>query len=169
MPSYVRQADMLTDSEIHASLRRLEDADYISEQVMAQNMSTLADELGEVDARLTKAVNSLNNEVYQLHSYIEPHLYNDDLQFFQTIYVGNLQVSDGGYITGNLTIGSGGSLTVDGSIMANNGVDIYDGTLFTPKITMGDEKEYTSHTLTINGTTLHGYILATQDLVLNSH
>lgn len=158
---------MLTDSEIHASLRRLEDADYISEQVMSQNLSVMADNVDEVDQRLTKSVNDLNNEAYQLHTYIEPHLYNDDLQFFQTIYIGSFMVSDGGYITGDVTIDNGGSLTVDGTIMANNGVDIYDGTLFTPSVTMqtGDDlSEYTPHTFTIEGTPLTGTILSTQDM-----
>lgn len=146
------------NSEIHASLRRLEDANYTSEVVQDEKLSTLGDQL-------ESKIGKLQNEVYQLHSYLETHIYNDDLQFFQTIYIGNLQVAEGGEINGNLLINNGGTLTVDGSIMANTGVDIYgDAGLFTPKITMGDESEYTSHTLSVCGTVITGKILATQDL-----
>ena len=151
------------NSEIHASLRRLEDANIISEEVQARNLETLAEQVE------TK-IGELQEEVYQLHTYIEPHIMDNDLQYFQTAWIGNLQVEDGGYLTGNFEIGSGGTLTVDGAIMANTGVDIYgeDG-LFTPVIQMpsgGGVSNFTPHTLTINGRLLDGKILATKDLVL---
>lgn len=150
------------NSEIHASLRRLEDADYISEQVMMDNLTVLTDHVDEIDQRLTAAVNDLENEVFQLHTYIEPHIYQDDLQYFQTIYIGDFVVSGGGSTGGNVTVG--GSLTVNGTIMADNGIDIYGGTLFTPTITFPDENTYQPRTFSIEGEALAGKILASQDL-----
>ena len=162
-------ANTRMNSEIHASLRRLEDADYIGEQVMTRQLGILGGQLDEAEQRLTTAINSLNEEVYQLHTYIEPHLYDDDLKFFQDIYVGNLQVSDGGYIEGNLTISGSGTFTVDKTILANNGIDIYEGALFTPLITMpakSGELSFTPHKLKVNGREADGYILATKDVIV---
>ena len=147
------------NSEIHASLRRLEDADYISEQVMMDNLTVLTDHVDEIDQRLTAAVNDLENEIKAIYNYITPHLKDDDLSLFQNIWVGNLAVDTQATITGNVSITDHGRLTVDGLITASRGITIENG-----NITMPDSNKYSYHTFSIEGDALDGYILATKDL-----
>lgn len=161
---YENAMNAKTNSEIHASLRRLEDADYVYNQVQEENLSLVIDQSNEADNSLQSQINNLSSEVYQLHSYIEPHIMEGDLKYFQTLYVGNLQVDSGGKIGGRVTF-TGNPITFEGGVIVDEGLDIYgDAGLFTPQITMGDEKTYTSHTLTVEGQTLTGNILATQDM-----
>ena len=161
------------NSEIHASLRRLEDADYVYNQVHSEDMALVIDQSNEADESLQQQINALTKEIYQLHSWVEPHVYLGDLQFFQKLYVGNLQVAEGGEITGHVRF--------------NSGVDIYDmleaasinvfgegGSIWTPSIDIGQDisiggggaGSYGPHDLTVEGQNL-GSVLATQDLTFS--
>lgn len=157
------------NSEIHASLRRLEDADYVYNQIHSEDMALVIDQSNEADASLQQQINALTKEVYQLHNWVEPHVYLGDLQYFQTLFVGNLQVESGGLIQGNVTF-TGGSrpITFEKNVKIDGGLDIIgDEGLFTPKITMGSFDEYNEHTLTIDGTVLDGKVIATQDITFD--
>lgn len=157
------------NSEIHASLRRLEDADYVYNQIHAEDMNLIIDQSNEADESLQSQINALTKETYQLHNWIEPHVYLGDLQYFQTLFVGNLQVESGGLIQGNVTFTGGSNpITFEKNVKIDGGLDIFgDEGLFTPKITMGSFDEYNEHTFTVEGTTLEGRILATQDMSFN--
>lgn len=159
------------NSEIHASLRRLEEADYVSEMVQSENLQTVNDQL-------SSKVKELQNEVYQLHTYMEPHIYQDDLCYFQNIYVGNLQVDQGASINGDVQIINKSSLTVDGALTVQGEVNVFAGmtvsggnlstsTLWAMEsVIVGQNSsiKFSPHTLSVNGSTLTGQILATQDL-----
>lgn len=152
------------NSEIHASLRRLEDADYVYNQVLSEDMGLLIDQSNEADNSLQSQINGLSSEVYQLHQYMEPHIQSGDLQYFQTLYVGNLQVSDGGLISGRVRMT--GDLEVPVLAVTSGATITGEAGLSTTTINMG-ENEYTPHTFTVEGTTLTGYILASQDMSFN--
>lgn len=169
----VTEQDVKTsiNSEIHASLRRLEEADYVSETILSGKLNTLAGQLEEVDQRLTASVNKLYTEVYGIHDFLEPHIMDSDLCLFQNVYTGYLQVESGASIGGSVTFTdeslSGGvlckgHLTVDDGLQVNG-----DNGMFVKLISMPDENDYTPHTLTIEGTTLDGYILASEDLTFS--
>lgn len=149
------------NSEIHASLRRLEDADYISDQIQTKNLQTLADQVNV-------KIKELQGEVYQLHSYMEPHIHNDDLCLFNTLYVGNLQVSSGGEISGlvqfNNNVSIEAELSVDGVLNAYTSV-------VTPSVKVtsgGSTYSFTPRTITVNGTQLSGRILATRNMTITT-
>lgn len=153
------------NSEIHASLRRLEDADYVYNQIHSEDMAMVIDQSNEADESLQSQINALTKEVYQLHSWIEPHVYLGDLQYFQTLYAGNLQVSSGGKISGRLKIEEGDLETPVLTVTAGATITGKGG-LSTTTINMG-ENEYTPHTFTVEGTTLDGRILASQDMTFS--
>ena len=151
------------NSEIHASLRRLEDADIISNMVQADNTGILIDQANEANQNLQSQIDGLSSEVYQLYNYISPHIYEGDLQYFQTLYVGNLQVDSGGSIGGRVTF-TGGPITFKNNVIVDGGLDVYGNAgVFAPVFTVGEES-FTPHKLTIEGTDLAGSILSTDDL-----
>lgn len=162
---YENAMNAKTNSEIHASLRRLEDADYVYNQVQEENLSLVIDQSNEADNSLQSQINNLSSEVYQLHSYIEPHILEGDLKYFQTLFVGNLQVSSGGLISGRLKIEKGDLETPVLTVTAGATIT-GEGGLSTTTINMG-ETEYTPHSLTIDGTALDGTILASQDMTFD--
>lgn len=161
-----------TTNEIHASLRRLEDADAFSEQVMSEKITVLADQLDAVDQRLTSGINTLNEHILKLDGYVRPHIYNDDLQYFQTLYVGDLQVSSSAFIEGTLEVGRGlsGILKVNGEIKAKDiSIIDNDGEMYTPSLVMttgGGAVTFTPHILKVNGRQAPGYVLASEDLII---
>lgn len=151
------------NSEIHASLRRLEDADYFNSRVQSENTSILISQANEANQNLQSQIDGLSSEVYQLHNYIAPHIYEGDLQYFQTLYVGNLQVDSGGSIGGRVTF-TGGPITFKQNVIVDGGLDVYGNAgVFAPVFTVGEEN-FTPHKLTIEGTDLEGSILSTDDL-----
>lgn len=168
----VTEQDVKTgiNSEIHASLRRLEEADYVSETILSGKLNTLAGQLDEVDQRLTASANKLYTEVYRLHDFLEPHIMNDDLCLFQNLFAGYLQVESGASIGGGATFpGEGNTVTFQGGISVWGNADI-QGELFTADFQMDTGGAFTSfgpHTLTIEGTELDGYILASEDLTFS--
>lgn len=168
----VTEQDVKTsiNSEIHASLRRLEEADYVSETILSGKLNTLAGQLDEVDQRLTASVNKLYTEVYGIHDFLEPHIMDSDLCLFQNVYTGYLQVESGASIGGGATFtGESSFVTVQGGLSVWGGVDI-QGKLFAAQFEMDTGGAFTSfgpHTLTIEGTELAGYILASQDLAFS--
>lgn len=145
------------NSEIHASLRRLEDADYISDQIQTKNLQTLADQVNV-------KIKELQGEVYQLHSYMEPHIYNNDLQHFNNIYIGNLNVASGGSIYGETIFYD--RLTVQDYLDVGSVLDV-GLEVHTPKIISGSYS-FTPRTITVNGTQITGRILATRNLVITT-
>lgn len=89
------------NSEIHTSLQRLEDADYVNSIIQERKTIALADHVDAVDERLTK-------ELYQLHDYIAPHIRNGDLKYFSKLVAGTITMNNADY--------SPHAITVDGTV-----------------------------------------------------
>lgn len=160
------------NSEIHASLRRLEEADYVSEIVQQQNLSAVVDQVNETAAGLSTSVGGLQDEAYQLHEYIAPHIFQGDLQYFQNAYVGTLMVEDGGQISGQMTFTNAtyfddyvqidDDLEVSGDLGVFGSINFGGGDLESDRI-----YGFGPHTMTVDGTELSQYILSTGDITFN--
>ena len=147
------------NSEIHASLRRLEDADYVNNLIRDEETNILIGQANEANSNLQSQIDHLTSEVYQLHSYMEPHIYNGDLCYFQTLYAGNLQVSNGGQI--------GGNILFTGLTTFNMGAEFMSSATFRQSVSVqgdGALSSFTPHTVTIDGTAQANKVLATGDL-----
>lgn len=138
------------NSEIHASLRRLEDANAISESVQAKNLGQVVDSLNTTNSNVSK----LRTEIYKLHSYLEPHIMGGDLCLFQNLNAGNLVVANGASFSGNVIMNS--VLTVKGMLSASAGMMVSDSGIFSPRA------------VSIDGDNLGGTkVLATGDLTFS--
>ena len=125
------------NSEIHASLRRLEDANAISESVQAKNLGQVVDSLNTTNSNVSK----LRTEIHKLHEYLEPHIMGGDLCLFQNLNVGNLAVDNGATFSGRVSMNN--SLYVKDSISTNGNV-VVDAYFFKP------------HSVSVDGEELYG-------------
>lgn len=142
------------NSEIHASLRRLEDANYVSEMTQAKNLTAVSDQVNSVNS----TVSSLRNEIHKLHDYISPHIMNDELKLFQNIYVGHLEVDNGAVITGETKFNS--NVVVHGALNAMHGISVHEGGVQCGFVI------YQPKDVSVDGTKI-GSVLGTHDLDFN--
>ena len=135
------------NSVIHASLRRLEDANYVSEANQAKNLTAVSNQVNATN----NTVSSLRNELRKLHDFISPHIMSDDLQLFQNIYIGHLEVDNGASFSGSVQMGN--NLSVAGLVGAD-ALNVKDQ-WFVPR------------SVTVDGEVLSEKVLATGDLAFS--
>lgn len=168
MRSRGRNINSKINSEIHASLHRLEDANYVNNMIQAENTELLINQTNEATGSLQSQIDDLSGEVYKLHEYIEPHMYQGDLQLFQTLWVGNLQIDDGGKFGGSFSftddVSFEGDVTMDGALQVAERLESSTEILAPYIIFEDDGIPYEPHTLTVDGTELSETILASGDI-----
>lgn len=165
MRSSERNVKTNINSEIHASLRRLEDADYVNSVTQSETIGVLVDQANSANQNLQNQISNLSGEVYKLHGYISPHIKDGDLRAFSTLDVGNLTVTSGGEVTGQFKFNSG--VSIGGAVGINATLTMQNGnSIVVNSFVMGDSQIYGPHTLTVEGRSI-GSVLAPNDLSFN--